>query len=179
MKMNMILGKKQIILASLVVILGIAVYLNWQFAKTGEDFAVTGTLSNESSNKNMGDAQLVNNQESTDYFSKAKIEKQKSRDKSIETVQTMLKDTNLTQEEKEVATKGAEDIAKNIEAESAMENLIKAKGFQDCIVYVDNQKANVVVKTEGLISEQAAQIKDIVLAQAAVDVENITITEVK
>ena len=33
--MNMIVGKKQIVLASLVVALGVAVYLNYQFA--GED----------------------------------------------------------------------------------------------------------------------------------------------
>ena len=34
MKFNMILGKKQIILASLVMILSIAVYLNYTFAGT-------------------------------------------------------------------------------------------------------------------------------------------------
>ena len=33
--MNMIVGKKQIVLASLVVALGVAVYLNYQFA--GQD----------------------------------------------------------------------------------------------------------------------------------------------
>ena len=54
--MNMIIGKKQIILASLVVGLGLAVYINYQFAQS--DGALTATSAIES-DKNYGDAQLV------------------------------------------------------------------------------------------------------------------------
>ena len=43
-KANFILGKKQIILASLVLILGVAVYLNWQFATTDNDLSLQTTL---------------------------------------------------------------------------------------------------------------------------------------
>lgn len=178
MNLNMILGKKQIILASLVVILGIAVYLNWQYAKSGEDFAVTGKLNNTSS-KNIGDAQFVDNNTTKDYFAKANLDKQQARDKSIETVTNILKDANLSKEEKDQATKEASVITKNMEIETTSENLIKAKGFEQCIVYLDSDKANVVVKTEGLISEQAAQIKEIILSQSKIKAENLTITEVK
>lgn len=73
MKLNMIVGKKQIVLASLILILGVAVYINWTFANK-EDSIVTGTqLSDISldsgSDKNYGDAELVSGSaENSDDF---------------------------------------------------------------------------------------------------------------
>ena len=95
MKFNAIFGKKQIILASLVLILGIAVYLNWQFAKTGEDFAVTGKVDTA---KNYGDAQLVDNQSGAtasgdDYFTKTRLERTKSRDETTATLTKIARKT--------------------------------------------------------------------------------------
>lgn len=64
--MNMIVGKKQLVLASLVVALGVAVYLNYQFA--GEDLdLVTANAqqtpqelsTEEGEQENYGDAQFV------------------------------------------------------------------------------------------------------------------------
>ena len=54
--MNMIVGKRQIILMALVLGLGIAVYLNWIYADGGNDFVLTGKMSET---KNYGDAQYV------------------------------------------------------------------------------------------------------------------------
>lgn len=180
MKMNMIIGKKQIILASLVLVLGIAVYLNWQFAQTGQDFVVTNkTNSQTTSDKNFGDAQLVDNKNGDDYFTKARIEKQKARDTAIDTVSNMLKDSTLTEEQKNDATSKTLEISQVIEKENNIENLIKAKGFKDCVSYLDSSKANIVVKTDGLVASEAAQIKDIVLNEGKVLAENITIVEVK
>lgn len=75
--MNMIIGKKQIILASLVVGLGLAVYVNYQFARTDGDLTATGALAND---KNYGDAQLVDANDPTvddidgeAYFAEAKV----------------------------------------------------------------------------------------------------------
>lgn len=73
-KLNMIVGKKQIVLASLVMILGVAVYLNWQFAKNDGQFDLT--TGNTVSNKNYGDAALVN--QTDDYFTQAHLDKERS-----------------------------------------------------------------------------------------------------
>lgn len=88
--MNMIIGKKQIILASLVVGLGLAVYVNYQFAQA--DGMLTATSAVEESDKNYGDAQLVDSKDpSVDsdgeaYFAEAKVTRQRSRDESVETL---------------------------------------------------------------------------------------------
>ncbi|MDF2568307.1 MAG: hypothetical protein K0R90_1763 [Oscillospiraceae bacterium] len=177
MKFNAIVGKRQIILASLVLILGIAVYLNWQFAKTGEDFAVTNGLD---TGKNYGDTQLVNNTASgSDYFAQAKLTRTKSRDEAKSTLTKMLQSSKLSDKEKAEATTKALDLAKQIDSEGKIENLIKAKGFTECVVYISEDKADVVVKTNGLSKTEAAQIKDIILSESKTNAENIRIVEVK
>jgi len=70
-------------------------------------------------------------------------------------------------------------IAKNIDKEGAIENLIKAKGFKDALVFINEGNVNVVVKTDGLIQTQAAQIQDIVISQTGVSADKIKIVPVK
>ena len=57
--------------------------------------------------------------------------------------------------------------------------MIKATGFEDCVVYLDDDNASIVVKSSGLTPAQAAQIKDILLSEVEVLNENIRIFEVK
>jgi stage III sporulation protein AH len=179
--MNMIIGKRQIILASLILVLGIAIYLNWQFSN-GNDLVVTNQT--ESETKNYGDAQYVDNQtgvesDSDTYFAEAKLSRQKTRDEAVETIQSMISDEGIEEAQKETLSAQASEIASAIETESRIENLIKAKGFDDCIAYIDGDKANVIVKTDGLLENEAAQIKEILLQETEVPVENISIVEVK
>ena len=57
----------------------------------------------------------------------------------------------------------AVETSKLIESEATIESLIKAMGYSDCIVYLDSESAKVVVQSEGLVSAQAAAIKDVIL----------------
>ncbi len=207
MKANFIIGKRQIILASLVVVLGAAVYLNWQFA--GKDKIATtnadgssiqdsidvlspdgepaeditskaNTSSKEDTEKHLGDALLVDSKtiSADDYFAKAKLTKTKTRDEAIQTMATILNDDKLKEEDKKKVTDTAISLTNTMEVESRIENLIKAKGFEDCVVYLTNNKASVVVRTDGLNADLATQIKNIVLAEGQVQAENIGITEI-
>ncbi len=201
--MNMILRKRHIILASLVLALGVAVYLNYQFTAVGNDFVQTST---SQEGKNYGDAQFVDKNVSSDemaqtsgeaeaeqtegeisadsgdpqaYFTMARMNRQKSRDEAVETISTMITAEGLGEEEKDALTMQATQIAQAVETETKIENMVKAKGFEDCMVYLDEDKANISVQTQGLLAEEAAQIKDIILRETNVAVENISIVEVK
>ncbi len=194
MKANFIIGKKQIILASLVVILSGAVYLNYVYANENEDFSIVQTLNaenpdaaedtpqdSEEESKNYGDTQLVNNDANTtnDYFAQAQLQRTKSRDEAIETVKSVLISETSTEEETTQANAQITQITQQIESETKIENLIKAKGFEDCVVYLSAESANIVVKTEGLDATGAAQIKNIILSEQELKPENISIVEVK
>ena len=55
--------------------------------------------------------------------------------------------------------------------------MIKAKGFSDCMVYIDGDRVDAIIKTNGLLKEEVAQIKDILIAETGAVEENISITE--
>ena len=48
-----------------------------------------------------------------------------------------------------------------MESESKVETLVKAAGFEDCVVYLDGDNANIVVKTDsdGLVAKRSGTDK--------------------
>lgn len=183
--MNMIVGKKQIILASLVLALGIAVYLNYQFAQTDGDFIVSSAVMENEEDENYGDAKFVDKKgadttvETGEYFSEAKLARNKTRDEAVEALKVMLSDVKLDTDQKTVLTQQATQLAESIEVEGKIENLIKAKGFTECMVYYDTEKVDVILKTDGLLENEVVQIRDIILEETDVPVQNISIVPVK
>ncbi len=178
MKMpNIIIGKKQIILAGLTLALGLAIYANYTLSLDDGKIKATEKV-NGGVSVNYGESQLVDSK-TEDYFAQARLDKMNSRDESIETLQTIMSGGDSTAEEQEVATEKAVSLSALIESENQVESLIKAAGFEDCVVYLDGQNANIVVKSDGLVASQAAQIKDILLSEVDVENENIRIYDVK
>lgn len=179
-KLSLIIGKRQIMLAGMTLILGTAVYVNYAMSSAG-GIKAAGKV--ESKSINYGDAQLVSAKEGSDdedYFAKARLDRTTSRDKAVETLQTIMSGGDTTPEEQAEAADQAAAMTGLIEKESKVENLIKAAGFADCVVYLDGENANIVVKSEeGLIQTEAAQIKDILLSEVSVPAENIRIYDVE
>ena len=58
-----------------------------------------------------------------------------------------------------------------------IETLVKAKGFEECVAVISEEKCSVIVKSEGLMDDQVAQILDIVITESDLSPENITIIE--
>lgn len=202
--MYMAIRKRQLVLAALVVALGAAVYLNWQFGGNSQ-IVDAGT---SVSDKELGAAQLVNgsvdsapssavseavssavsgeasseaantgaNTDINTYFAQARLERQKSRDASQELVQKVLDDTTADESTKTEAANQAAEISQNIVTETNIENLVKSKGFVDCVAFIQNGACNVVVQKDGeFASADAIAIKDIVVAQAKISADKITI----
>ena len=163
--------------------LGLAVYVNYQFS---DPEGLLPTSAQTESQKNYGDAQLVGANptvagdvaEGEAYFAQAKVLRQKSRDESVETLTGMLENAQIDPNQRAEMAMKATELAQTIEKEGKIENLMKAKGFTDCMVYYDTQGVDVVVRTEGLDAAQVAQMKDIILQETSVPVENISIVEI-
>lgn len=60
-----------------------------------------------------------------------------------------------------------------METELILEGLIKAKGFEDCVVTISTENVNVVVKKEELTQEQAAQILHIIVSETDFESPNV------
>ena len=184
-KPTVIIGKKQIIMSCLTLMLAIAVYINYssspKLIKDGESVK-TAEMGETVS---YGDTEFVNAQADTgepsasDYFAQARLDKMNGRDEAVQTLQTIIGGGDLTEDEMVVNALDAVEVSKLIESEGTIESLVKAQGFEDCVAYLDGESAKVVVKTEGLDKAQAAAIKDIILGETEVSAENIRIFEVK
>ena len=193
--MNMIVGKKQIVLASLVAALGAAVYLNYQFADVEGEYIASSANTENTQVENYGDAAFVDTKtavehhlntgetvvltDNSEYFSEAKLTRSKSRDEAVAALKTMLSDEELTMEQKSALTVQATEFAEAIEAEGKIENLLKAKGFADCMVYYDVEKVDVILRAEDLLEEQVTQIRDIILEETDVKVQDISIVPIQ
>lgn len=194
----MAFGKRQLVLAALVVALGAAVYLNWQF--TGENQLVAAGT--DVSEKAVGEAQLVNasamssspeesgaavsgaSSESgepaktaEEYFSETRLSRQQSRDEAVELLEDVLQDAKASEEAKKEAVSQAAVIAQNVLQENNIENLVKAKGFADCVAFLQNGECTVVVQTHESNQNNAIMIKDIVTGQSGVSSDKIKIIE--
>ncbi len=63
-----------------------------------------------------------------------------------------------------------------IEKEAAAESLLEAKGFENVVVNLNGDTADVMVPTADLESSQLAQIEDAVKRKTGVEPQNIVIT---
>lgn len=203
----MTFGKRQLVIASLVVALGAAVYLNWQFS--GNDpIAVSDTK--ESSYKQLGQTTYVNTEldnvqpkkttaesstpkltdttkavnadESavdTGHFAAERKKRSQSDSKAVESLSEIIESASATESAKKEAVAAAERLAKCIKAQSDIESEIKVKGFEDVLVLINNESCNVSVFGGTLDDAAAIVIKDIVNRQGGISFEKITVAQVK
>lgn len=115
--------------------------------------------------------------QNNDYFKKARIDKESERAKTVEMLTDIVNNSNTTPEAKADAESKLAQIAANIEIEVNTEGLIKAKGYDDAVVYVSDSSVNVVIASEELTATDTARIRDIVFEQTKNN--NIKIVAVK
>ena len=144
----------------------IAVYLNWQYARTGV------TLEEDAVNVS------AVSQETVPVTDELMTE---ADDEAMDSIQKALKSASLSTEEKKEYTSQLTGNLADLNAENEIETLVKAKGFADCLCFLQSGRADLTVMTSGdaLTAAQVAQIRDIVLSKSSVTAQNITVVEVK
>ena len=196
--------------ATLAAAMAVAVYLNWQYARDGLDLAddaltVAATMNEEeaapalsgavtdelmteaeavsSTAKNYGEAQLVSVASDTGakFFEQARLKREKAHDEAMDTIQKSLRSASLSEEEKKIFTAQMKQNLEDLNAENEIETLVRAKGFADCLCFLQPGRADLTVMTssDGLTAAQVAQIRDIVLSKTQLSAQNITVVEVK
>ncbi len=180
-KPSIIIGKKQIIMSCLTLMLAAAVYINYASAPSPARENKILTVADTGETVNYGETEFVNAEAEpvNDYFAQARLDKMNNRDEAVQTLQSIIGGGDVTEDEMVVNALDAVEVSKLIQTEGTIESLIKAQGFEDCVAYLDGETAKVVIKTEGLDKAQAASIKEIILDESEVSVENIRIFEVK
>lgn len=169
-------GVRNLAIVLSVLIIGISVYVNLALFgdKTGTDNGgqPSGGQVTDGGNTDVDAGNTIE-----DYFSAAVIDRESARDEALEVLQGVVDDAEASEDAKEQALKDIATMAKVIENESNIETLVKAKGFEECVAVINGDRANVIVKSEGLQPNDLSQILEIVYLQAGILPENVTIME--
>lgn len=134
---------------------------------------VTGYL-NLTLNNRIVDAQ---GQSTINYFTQFAEKREQTRQTEFLYYEAIINSEASTQEQKVEAHEKKMEIISNMESEFAMEEQIRAKGFNECAVTYSNSYINVIIKGQ-LAREQVAQVVSIVKQQTNLHSDYITITQV-
>ena len=110
-----------------------------------------------------------------EYFTTSKLERDAMYSQRIENYQDILNNGNISEAQKKTAQ--AEITSLNSEQNAIMiaENLIKTKGIEDLIIFINGESINIIVKGDDLDKEEIAQIQNIVTRELEADIVNIHI----
>ena len=170
------IGKRNLIIACAVLLIGAAIWVNWMIFAGDED-GYTGYDDASGTLNNAGDASASNTQDS--YFATVQVSRERTRDEALEVLQSVVDNADADEAVKTQALADINRLALEMSAESNIETLVMSKGFEDCVAVINGEDATVVVKTgsdDGLLPNQIAQINEIVYEQAQIKPVNIKIT---
>lgn len=115
--------------------------------------------------------------ESDQYFTESKLSREKMYSQMLESYQKILQNNNITDTQKEISQNEIKKINDTKNAIMITENLIKNKGFDDVLIFVNGDSISVVIKAEDLSKEQIAQIQNIVSRELKAEIENVHISK--
>ncbi len=190
--MNLLIKRRQLVMATLVVALGSAVFVNWYFTNSDGNLVSTNETTNEYV-QNLGEAKYVDSQKvdtkdttnkatataskNTDYFSSVKLKRTKAHDEALEKMKALLKEASENSEPAKEISESIDSLSKTIKLEADIEALISAKLKCECVVMINGDNAEVVVTKGNLNDASILQIMDAVLNNTEVKAENIKISE--
>ena len=201
--MKKILKKNQVIITSLAVLIAVAGYLNFADVDLGlkkkeasadsssilEDVDYDLTDETALLDENGADSSLTDVQDQTtstpgeavltaasDFAAQAKLSREQIRSQNKADLQAIINNQDLGDDQKQEAVSTMVSMADLTEKESAAELLLEAKGFENVIVNLTGETADVVVPEADLTDAKRAQIEDIVKRKTGIAPENIVIT---
>ena len=169
------IGKRNIIIACAVLLIGVAVLMNFiLFSGTDKNNGFDGydqPSGNISDNAGGDNAATDVNA----YFSATQVSRQRARDEALEVLQAVVENVDATEAMKNEALAEIAVIADEIQKEANIESLITDKGFEACVAVINNDTASIVVKADDLQAAEIAQINAIVYEQAGILPSGVTI----
>ena len=201
--MKKILKKNQVIITSLAVLIAVAGYLNFADVDLGFKDQAASTdgssiledvdydLTDETAllDENGADSSLSDVQDQTtstpgeavltaasDFAAQAKLSREQIRSQNKADLQAIINNQELGDDQKQEAVSTMVSMADLTEKESAAELLLEAKGFENVIVNLTGETADIVVPEADLSDAKRAQIEDIVKRKTGIAPENIVIT---
>lgn len=172
--------KRYVISAAILLALGAAVYVNWQFNSTAA-----------STPKELGAASYVNatvactddeavetsalSKEQRNYFATERTKRQATQDKVIDEAKEIFDLENAPESDVSEAQKNVEKTLKSFTIQESIEGILRAKGFSDCLCWITDEGVTVAVPDSELNEKTVLIADDAVISHYDVSCENISV----
>ncbi len=191
-------GKRTLVVAFVALLAVGAVWLNWRYRKADEEAdakALSAEYEAVESRRILGENYASDSREAAaegseaedagqeavlaDFFDATRLSRKQARDEAVSILEATEASATASAEARANASDEIAALAANTVIESRIEGLVLAKGFRDCVAYINNNGCNVVVAPTGaeLNTEDVAKIKDIVVSETGMDATMIKIVE--
>lgn len=138
----------------------------------------TSEIQNSATNSNIVSNALETSSSNdlNSYFANLKLNRDNIYSQKLDAYQQIIDSTAISSEQKAIAIQEIEKITETQNSISVAEELIKLKGFDNVVIYVNDNSVTVIVRTANLTSDQVAQIQNIVMKQLSVEASSISIS---
>ena len=143
--------------------------------ETVENKENVATTNNTKENADSNTNKNTSTQEDS-YFAQSRLDRDKMYSQMLDNYQKILETNNLSSEEKKTAQEEIKRINNEKNAIMIAENLIKTKGFQDIVIFVNNGNVTGVVQKDKLDEKDIAQIQNIITRELNVKTNKINIS---
>lgn len=175
------LQKKYILAAALILALGAAVFINWQFSgssavkPTTKELGAAAYVSRDAkATADEADAAALTPKEK---LAKMRTDRTQSQDKTLTEAKSILSLSDSSEKAKQEAARQAGVIENRIMNQSNIENILTAKGFSDVMCFLSDAGCTVAVRSDEMENDSPLIIKDAVMSQVDVDFNDIVIVE--
>ena len=164
---------RSVVVIAAVLLIGLAVYLNYRWFYDPTDSLGYGenNMENNFSDSTETDADA----DVKDYFASATLTRQQSRDEAIDVLTLISSSEDADEQTKAEAQAKISKIALDIQNEANIEALVKAKGFEECVAVIGEDSVSVIVKADSLQAKDTAQILAIVYETTGINPEKVSI----
>ncbi|MCL2082034.1 MAG: SpoIIIAH-like family protein [Oscillospiraceae bacterium] len=186
--------KRNAVVSAIVLFVCLALYLSWAYGRVpGEDeldvFEPGARPSGQSELSTGEPAADTNNPqannsspspESKPYFNQARLSRRNARDDALSILSDAAANEEASQEIRDNASKEISKLAQNAVSEANIENLVVAKGYEECVAFINQDGVKIVVTEPegGMTDVDANIIADIVINEHSVMAENINVVPV-
>ena len=172
--MHVLIGKRQIVLGTLLVMLGLAVFVNWYYTNNYEPLSPEGTVQAEEETPN-GAASFVSAETAEDYFASVRLNREKTLSAALEELEAVMAGAQDGGEEAQSAREKIAALTSCAKMENDIENLVSAQVGSECVAVIGENAVEVIVPQEYLKDDVVLKVSDIIRGVCGSAYENVRV----
>ena len=172
--MHILIGKKQILLAALVVTLALAVFVNWYYAKNGSPFTPEGT--SPADGQALDGAAKFTAADTDAYFADMRVRRASEQSAALEELEAVAANAEPDTEQGRAAAEAVASYTARLQKQTDIESLVSAGVGSECVAVVTDTGVDVILRPEALNEQNVLTVTDVIRTVCGDAYENVRVS---